>query len=59
MQQNLPSSSPQTIEKARKYIEKENIELEDIQKSTPLLNRYDTPQPRNHQRKTKNAYLNK
>ena len=54
MQQNVPFSSPQTIEKARKDIEKENIELEDIQKNTPLLNRYDTPQPRNHERKTEN-----
>ena len=59
MQQNVPFSSPQTIEKARKDIEKENIELEDIQKNTPLLNRYDTPQPRNHERKTENAHLNK
>ena len=59
MQQNVPFSSSQTIEKARKDIEKENIELEDIQKNTPLLNRYDTPQPRNHERKTENAHLNK
>ena len=59
MQQNVRFSSPQTIEKARKDIEKENIELEDIQKNTPLLNRYDTPQPRNHERKTENAHLNK
>ena len=59
MQQNVPFSSPQTIEKTRKDIEKENIELEDIQKNTPLLNRYDTPQPRNHERKTENAHLNK
>ena len=59
MQQNVPFSSSQTIEKARKDIEKENIELEDIQKNTPLLNRYDTPQPRNHEKKTKNAHLNK
>ena len=42
MQQNVPFSSSQTIEKARKDIEKENIELEDIQKNTPLLNHYDT-----------------
>ena len=54
MQQIVPFSSPQTIEKTRKDIEKENIELEDIQKNTPLLNRYDTPQPRNHERKTEN-----
>ena len=59
MQQIVPFSSPQTIEKTRKDIEKENIELEDIQKNTPLLNRYDTPQPRNHEKKTKNAHLNK
>ena len=59
MQQNVPFSSPQTIEKARKDIEKENIELEDIQKNTPLLIRYDTPQPCNHERKTENAHLNK
>ena len=59
MQQTVPFSSPQTIEKTRKDIEKENIELEDIQKNTPLLNRYDTPQPRNHERKTENAHLNK
>ena len=59
MQQNVPFSSSQTIEKARKDIEKENIELEDIQKNTPLLNHYDTPQPRNHEKKTKNAHLNK
>ena len=58
MQQNVPFSSPQTIEKARKDIEKENIELEDIQKNTPLLNRYDTPQPRNLERETETAYLN-
>ena len=49
MQQNVPFSSPQTIEKASKNIEKENIELEDIQKNTPLLNHYDTPQPRYHE----------
>ena len=42
MQQIVPFSSPQTIEKTRKDIEKENIELEDIQKNTPLLNHYDT-----------------
>ena len=42
MQHNVPFSSPQTIEKARKDIEKENIELEDIQKNTLLLNHYDT-----------------
>ena len=53
MQQNVPFS------KARKDIEKENIELEDILKNTPLLNLYDTPQPRNHERKTENAHLNK
>ena len=51
MQQNVPFSFPQTIEKARKDIEKEKIEVEDIQKNTPLLNRYDTPQPRNHEKK--------
>ena len=49
MEQNVPFSSPQTIEKASKDIEKENIELEYIQKSTPLLNHYDSPQPRNHE----------
>ena len=49
MQQNVPSS-PQTIEKARKDIENENIELENIQINTPLLNYHDTPQLRNHQR---------
>ena len=43
MQQNAPFSSPQTICKARKDIEKENIELEHIQKNTLLLNHYDTP----------------
>ena len=59
MQQNVRFSFPQTIEKARKDIEKENIELEDIQKNTPLLSRYDTPQPRNPERKTENAHLNK
>ena len=59
MQQNVPLPSSQTIEKARKDIEKENIELEDIQKNTPLLNRYNTPQPRNHERKKGNAHLNK
>ena len=42
MQQIVPFSSPRTIEKTRKDIEKENIELEDIQKNTPLLNHYDT-----------------
>ena len=59
MQQNVPFSSPQTIEKARKDIEKEKVEVEDIQKNTPHLNRYDTPQPRNHERKTENVHLNK
>ena len=44
VQQNVSFCSPQTIEKARKDIEKENIDLEDIQKKTPLLNHYDTPQ---------------
>ena len=58
MQQNVPSS-PQTIEKARKDIENENIELENIQINTPLLNYRDTPQLRNHQRKIENAHLNK
>ena len=43
MQQNAPFSSPQTISKARKDIEKENMELEHIQKNTLLLNHYDTP----------------
>ena len=57
MQQNLPFSFPQIIEKTRKDIEKENIELKDIQKNTQLLNRYDTPQPGNHKRKTENAHL--
>ena len=59
MQQNVPFPSPQTIEKARKDIEKENIELEEIQKNTPLLNHYETSQPRNHERKIENAHLNK
>ena len=59
MQQNVPFSSPQTIEKARKDIEKKKVEVEDIQKNTPLLNRYDTPPPRNHERKTEKAHLNK
>ena len=59
MQQIVPFSSPQTFEKVRKDIEKENIELEDIQKNIPLSNRYDTPQPCNHKRKTENAHLNK
>ena len=43
MQQNVPFSFPQIIEKTRKDIEKENIQLKDIQKNTQLLNRYDTP----------------
>ena len=30
MQQNKPFSSPQTIQKARKKIEKENFQLENI-----------------------------
>ena len=59
MEQNVSFSSPQTIEKASKDIEKENIELEYIQKSTPLLNHYDSPQPRNHEQKIENAHLNK
>ena len=42
----LPFSSPLTIEKAHKDIEYENIELENTQKNTPLLNHYDSPQPR-------------
>ena len=58
MQQNVPFSFPQTIEKARKDMEKEKIEVEDIQKNTPLLNRYDTPQPRKLERETETAYLN-
>ena len=49
-QQNVPSS-PQTIKKARKDIKNGNIELEIIQIITPLLNRHDTLQPRNHQGK--------
>ena len=59
MQQNVLFSSPQMIEKARKDIEKENIELDDILENTPLLNRIDTLKPRNHERKTENAHLNK
>ena len=59
MQQNVPFPSPQTIEKACKDIEKENIELEEIQKNTPLLNHYETSQPRNHERKIENAHFNK
>ena len=59
MQQNVPFSSPKTIEKVRKDIQKENFEPENIRKSTPLLNHYDTPQPRNHQRKIENTHLNK
>ena len=59
MQQNVPFSSPQTIEKARKDIEKKKVEVEDIQKNTPLLNQYDTPPPGNHERKTEKAHLNK
>ena len=43
MQQNAPFSSPQIIRKARKDIEKENIELEHIQKNTLILNHCDTP----------------
>ena len=39
------------IEKACRDIEKENIEQENIQKNTPLLNYHNTPQSRNHQRK--------
>ena len=58
LQQNV-SSSPQTIEKARKDIENENIELENIQINTPVLNHYDTPRPRNRQRKVENTHLNK
>ena len=30
-----------------------------MQKNTPLLNHYDTTQPRNHERKIENAHLNK
>ena len=59
MQQNLPFSYRQTVEKVRKGVEKENFEPENIQKNTPLLNHYDTPQPRNHQTKIENAHLNK
>ena len=33
MQQNVPFSSPQTIEKARKDIEKEKIEVEEFRKT--------------------------
>ena len=56
--QNEPFSSPQTIEKVNKDIENENIELENIQKNTPLLHHHDTPQPRNHLRKIENAHFN-
>ena len=59
MQQNAPFSSPHTSEKVNKDIEKENFEPEKIQKNTPLLNHYDTAQPRNHQREIENAHLNK
>ena len=59
MQHNVPFSSPQTIEKACKDIEKKKVEVEDIQKNISLLNRYDTPPPRNHKRKTERAHLNK
>ena len=59
MQQNAPFSSPHTSEKVSKDIEKENFEPEKIQKNTPLLNHYDTAQPRNHQREIENAHLNK
>ena len=46
LQQNVPFSSPQTIQKARKDIENENIELENIQKNTTLLNHHGTCKPR-------------
>ena len=59
MQQNAPFSSPHTSEKVSKDIEKENFEPEKIQKNTPLLNHYDTAQPRNHRREIENAHLNK
>ena len=58
MKQNPPFSFPQTIEKTGKDVEKENNELENIKKNTPLLNHFDTPQPRNHQRKIEKAHLN-
>ena len=58
LQKNV-SSSPQMIEKARKDIENDNIELENIQINIPLLNDHNTPQSRNHQRKIENAHLNK
>ena len=51
LQQNVTFSSSQTIEKACKDNENENIELEKIQKNTPLLNHHDTPQPSNYQEK--------
>ena len=56
MQQNVRFSSPQTIEKARKDIKKKKVEVEGIQKNTPLLNRYGTPPPRNHERKTESSF---
>ena len=57
-QKNVPSF-PQTIEKACRDIENENIELENIQINIPLLNDHNTPQHHNHQRKIENAHLNK
>ena len=57
LQQNVPFSSTQTIEIARKDIEKENTELENIKKNTPRLNQHNTPQPRNYHRKIDNAHL--
>ena len=54
-----PFSSPQKIEKARKDTEKDNIELENIHKNTPLLTHHDDSQPCNHQRKIENGHFNK
>ena len=60
LQRRVPFSSPQTIEKARKHIANiENIEPENIQKNTPLLNHHDTPPHRDRQGKIDNAHLNK
>ena len=57
LQQIEPFSSPET--KVNKDIENENIQLENIQRKIPLLHHDDTPEPRIHQKKTKNSYLNK
>ena len=53
MQQNVPFSSPQT-KRHEKILKTRILSQKTFRKNSPLLNRCDTPQPRNHERKTEN-----